>query len=108
MQRLELPSENITGKKNDQIWESSEPECRLEAVAGVDEIGRWGSRAACEGGGGNSLVRKVCNGALYELFCCKRALIKDLKYYPFLLENAHASIDLHSVQKAKHILKKLL
>ena len=30
----------------------------------------------------------------------------DLTNYFFLLENAHASINLHSVQKAKHILKK--
>ena len=72
--------------------------CRLGAVVGVDEMGGLGSQAVCAGGGGSSLAHKVCKGEFKE---------KNLKAkYFFLLENAHASINLHSVQKAEHILKK--
>ena len=86
-------------KRKNPICGSLKPEYRLEAVAGVAEIGRLGSRAACEGGGGSSLVHKACKGLFVKDF---------IRNYLFPLENAHASINLHSVKKAKHILRKFL
>ena len=97
-QKLELPDENITSREHLSIWEGSKPVCRLGAVVGVDETGALGSQAVCAGGGGSSLAHKVCKGEF----------MNHSKHYFSLLENAHASINLHSVQKAKHILKTLL
>ena len=68
-------------------------------MRGGDEIGWSGSRAEYAGDGGSSLVHKVC-----KHFSCERLLDN----FSSLLENAHASINLHSVQKAKHILNKFL
>ena len=64
---MELPDENITNsRENNPIWAGSKPECRLEAVTGVDERVGWGSQAVCAGGGGNSLVHKVCKHFIRE------------------------------------------
>ena len=54
------------------------------------------------------LSTQVMVEALWYIRSANILFMKDLDNISSLLENAHASINLHSVQKAKHILKKFL
>ena len=54
------------------------------------------------------LGAQVMVEALWYIRSKNILVVKDLDNFSSLLENAHASINLHSVQKAEHILKKFL
>ena len=117
---MELPdNENVTGGENNPTWEGLEPECRLELPNEKVEKILFG-RAAQNLSVGWRLWQWLMRLDNWEVGLCAEVVVEalwyirsakgffrgiDLTNYFFLLENAHASINLHSVQKAKHILK---
>ena len=75
-----------------------QPEC-MQAAVKVEKVEESGSLAEFLSDGGSSRAHKVC---VWKL--CGKKTWKCVKFSS--LENAHAPINLHSLKKAKHILKK--
>ena len=76
---------------------SLKPECK-QAAARAEDSDWSGILALCGGGGGSSQGHKAFEVEFSTDFCS----------YFLLLENAHSSINLDSMKKAKHILRQTL
>ena len=73
----------------------------MQVAVKVEKVEESGSLAEFLSDGGSSRAHKAC---VWKL--CGKKTRKSISF--FSLENAHAPINLHSLKKAKHILKKNL